>query len=60
MALGVGSIVDPATAALYLQLGANFIVGPLFNPEIAKSVTVAWFLIPLDAVAYQKLDLLRK
>ena len=36
MAMGVGSIVDPATAALYLQLGACFIVGPLFNPEIAK------------------------
>ena len=36
MAVGVGSVVDPATAALYLQLGANFIVGPLFNPEIAK------------------------
>ncbi len=36
MIMGVGSIVDPATAALYIQLGANFIVGPLFNPEIAK------------------------
>ena len=36
MAIGVGSIVDPATAALYLQLGACFVVGPLFNPEIAK------------------------
>jgi 2-dehydro-3-deoxyphosphogluconate aldolase / (4S)-4-hydroxy-2-oxoglutarate aldolase len=36
MILGIGSIVDPATAALYLQLGANFVVGPLFNPEIAK------------------------
>lgn len=36
LALGVGSIVDPATAALYLQLGANFVVGPLFNPEIAR------------------------
>ena len=34
MAMGVGSIVDPATAALYLQLGANFIVGPLFNPDL--------------------------
>ena len=33
MAIGIGSIVDPATAALYLQLGANFVVGPLFNPE---------------------------
>lgn len=36
MVLGVGSIVDPATASLYLQLGANFVVGPLFNPEVAK------------------------
>lgn len=36
LALGVGSIVDPATAALYMQLGACFVVGPLFNPEIAK------------------------
>lgn len=36
LALGVGSIVDPATAALYLQLGACFVVGPLFNPEVAK------------------------
>lgn len=36
MILGVGSIVDPATAALFIQLGANFVVGPLFNPEIAK------------------------
>ena len=36
LVLGVGSIVDAGTAALYLQLGANFVVGPLFNPEIAK------------------------
>lgn len=36
MALGIGSVVDPATAALYIQLGASFIVGPLFNPEIAR------------------------
>ena len=35
MMVGVGSVVDPATAALYLQLGANFVVGPMFNPEIA-------------------------
>ena len=26
MAMGVGSIVDPATASLYIQLGANFVV----------------------------------
>jgi 2-dehydro-3-deoxyphosphogluconate aldolase/(4S)-4-hydroxy-2-oxoglutarate aldolase len=36
MVLGVGSVVDPATAALYIQLGANFVVGPLFNPDVAK------------------------
>lgn len=35
MAVGVGSVVDPATAALYLQLGACFVVGPLFNPAVA-------------------------
>lgn len=35
MIVGVGSVVDPATAALYIQLGANFVVGPLFNPAIA-------------------------
>jgi 2-dehydro-3-deoxyphosphogluconate aldolase / (4S)-4-hydroxy-2-oxoglutarate aldolase len=33
--LGVGSIVDAPTAALYIAHGANFIVGPLFNPEVA-------------------------
>lgn len=35
LALGIGSIVDAPTAALYIQLGACFVVGPLFNPEIA-------------------------
>lgn len=34
LALGVGSVVDAPTAALYIQLGACFIVGPLFNPDI--------------------------
>ena len=34
--LGAGSIIDPATAALYIQLGANFIVGPMLNPEVAR------------------------
>jgi len=37
MALGVGSIVDPGTASLYMQLGADFVVGPLFNPEVART-----------------------
>lgn len=36
MIMGVGSIVDAATAALYLQLGANFVVGPLLNPDVFK------------------------
>lgn len=36
MAIGVGSVVDPATAALYIQNGACFVVGPLFNPEISR------------------------
>ena len=36
MILGAGSIVDAGTASLYIQLGASFIVGPLFNPDIAK------------------------
>lgn len=35
MVVGIGSVVDAPTAAMYLQLGANFVVGPLFNPEIA-------------------------
>jgi 2-dehydro-3-deoxyphosphogluconate aldolase/(4S)-4-hydroxy-2-oxoglutarate aldolase len=33
--LGVGSIVDAPTAALYIASGANFVVGPLLNPEVA-------------------------
>lgn len=36
MILGIGSIVDAPTASLYIQLGANFVVGPLFNPDVAK------------------------
>ena len=37
LALGVGTVVDPATASLYIQLGACFVVGPLFNPDVAKA-----------------------
>ena len=33
--LGAGSVVDAPTAALYIQSGANFIVGPMFNAEVA-------------------------
>jgi 2-dehydro-3-deoxyphosphogluconate aldolase/(4S)-4-hydroxy-2-oxoglutarate aldolase len=35
--LGAGSILDPGTASLYLQLGAEFIVGPALNPEVART-----------------------
>jgi 2-dehydro-3-deoxyphosphogluconate aldolase/(4S)-4-hydroxy-2-oxoglutarate aldolase len=34
--LGAGTIVDAPTAAAYLNLGANFVVAPSFNPEVAK------------------------
>ena len=36
MIMGIGSIVDAPTASLYLQLGANFVVSPLLNPDIFK------------------------
>ena len=34
--LGVGSVEDAPTAALYIAYGANFVVGPLLNPEVAR------------------------
>ena len=37
LALGVGSVIDAPTAALYLQLGADFVVGPMFNAEISRA-----------------------
>lgn len=33
--LGVGSVVDAPTAALYIQLGAAFVVSPLLNEAMA-------------------------
>lgn len=35
--LGIGSVVDAGTASLYIQLGANFIVAPIINPEMATA-----------------------
>ncbi len=35
--LGVGSVIDPGTATLYINNGANFIVGPVLNGEVAKA-----------------------
>ena len=34
--MGVGSIVDAPTAALFIQMGACFVVGPLLNPDVAR------------------------
>ncbi len=34
--VGVGSIVEAPTAALYIAAGANFVVGPNLNPEVAR------------------------
>ncbi|MDH7448069.1 bifunctional 4-hydroxy-2-oxoglutarate aldolase/2-dehydro-3-deoxy-phosphogluconate aldolase [Aquimarina sp. 2201CG14-23] len=45
MVLGIGSIVDASTAALFIQKGANFIVSPILNKEIAKVCNrrkIAW------------------
>jgi 2-dehydro-3-deoxyphosphogluconate aldolase / (4S)-4-hydroxy-2-oxoglutarate aldolase len=45
MILGIGSILDGPTTALYLQLGANFIVSPIMDEEMAKICNkrkVAW------------------
>ncbi|MEM9528886.1 MAG: bifunctional 4-hydroxy-2-oxoglutarate aldolase/2-dehydro-3-deoxy-phosphogluconate aldolase [Bacteroidota bacterium] len=35
LALGVGSVVDAPTTALYIQLGADFIVSPMLVEELA-------------------------
>jgi 2-dehydro-3-deoxyphosphogluconate aldolase/(4S)-4-hydroxy-2-oxoglutarate aldolase len=34
--LGVGSIVDPGTASLYINCGASFVVAPALNAEVAR------------------------
>ncbi|MBS7630513.1 bifunctional 4-hydroxy-2-oxoglutarate aldolase/2-dehydro-3-deoxy-phosphogluconate aldolase [Candidatus Bathyarchaeota archaeon] len=34
--LGAGTIIEPSTASQYINSGANFIVGPSFNSEVAK------------------------
>ncbi|HEX2907941.1 MAG TPA: bifunctional 4-hydroxy-2-oxoglutarate aldolase/2-dehydro-3-deoxy-phosphogluconate aldolase [Phototrophicaceae bacterium] len=36
MIIGVGSVEDAPTAALYLAHGANFVVGPTFQEEVAR------------------------
>jgi 2-dehydro-3-deoxyphosphogluconate aldolase / (4S)-4-hydroxy-2-oxoglutarate aldolase len=34
--IGVGSIVDAPTAAMYIAAGANFVVGPVLDEDVAK------------------------
>ena len=36
LVIGAGTIVDAPTATLYIQLGADFIVAPYFNSDVAK------------------------
>lgn len=45
MITGVGSVVDAGTTSIYIQLGANFIVSPLLNADMAKVCNrrkIAW------------------
>ncbi|MEM9895419.1 MAG: bifunctional 4-hydroxy-2-oxoglutarate aldolase/2-dehydro-3-deoxy-phosphogluconate aldolase [Bacteroidota bacterium] len=45
MILGVGSVIDAGTTSVYLQLGANFIVSPILDEEMARTCNkrkVAW------------------
>lgn len=34
--VGVGSVIEPATAALYINCGASFVVAPALNAEVAR------------------------
>lgn len=45
MMLGIGSVVDAGTTSLYIQMGANFVVSPILNADMAKVCNrrkVAW------------------
>jgi 2-dehydro-3-deoxyphosphogluconate aldolase/(4S)-4-hydroxy-2-oxoglutarate aldolase len=45
MMLGVGSVLDGSTTALYIQLGADFIVSPVMHEDMAKICNrrkIAW------------------
>jgi 2-dehydro-3-deoxyphosphogluconate aldolase/(4S)-4-hydroxy-2-oxoglutarate aldolase len=37
LVLGVGSVVDPGTASLYINCGASFVVGPVLNADVARA-----------------------
>jgi 2-dehydro-3-deoxyphosphogluconate aldolase/(4S)-4-hydroxy-2-oxoglutarate aldolase len=45
MIMGVGSVIDEGTAAMYIALGANFIVSPLIDEATARVCNkrkIAW------------------
>jgi 2-dehydro-3-deoxyphosphogluconate aldolase/(4S)-4-hydroxy-2-oxoglutarate aldolase len=45
LALGAGTVLDGATAALFIQMGANFIVSPVVKEDMAKICNrrkIAW------------------
>jgi 2-dehydro-3-deoxyphosphogluconate aldolase / (4S)-4-hydroxy-2-oxoglutarate aldolase len=45
MIMGVGSVVDEGTAAMYIALGTNFIVSPLIDEATARICNkrkIAW------------------
>ncbi|SHH06051.1 bifunctional 4-hydroxy-2-oxoglutarate aldolase/2-dehydro-3-deoxy-phosphogluconate aldolase [Flagellimonas flava] len=45
MILGIGSVVDAGTTSLYIQSGANFVVSPVLNAEMARVCNrrkIAW------------------
>lgn len=54
LALGIGSVVDPATAALYIQLGACFVVGRFSILRFQRYAIVVLFPTLLVAEAYRK------
>lgn len=37
-AIGVGTVIDPATATDAIRAGAQFVVSPMFDPEIVATV----------------------
>jgi len=37
MMIGTGSVADAPTAAIFMQMGADFIVSPVLNPDVAKT-----------------------
>jgi 2-dehydro-3-deoxyphosphogluconate aldolase/(4S)-4-hydroxy-2-oxoglutarate aldolase len=34
--IGVGTVMDAGTAALYIQLGANFVISPVIHEDVAR------------------------